>query len=342
MHGGDVYTFTVEHGTGQESVLDFSANMNDFIPVKNMKIDRRYIKNYPENNLEYYKSRLLEGKFTNENIAIIPGLTSFIHFYMAGLRGNVIIISPAFTEYNDAPTEAYRISLPFNAVDRNPQIINNYNFDALFLVYPDNPTGQIMSKDSLIEILDICTKKNANIFLDESFIWFVNNREIDELELISTYHNLIIGRSLTKILSIPGLRLAYILSSNENIYNIEKNLDPWRISQPALLYLRSCSMDFGGIPEKTEKEREYVIKSLKKIGLQPVGLPRANFATFRLPGEIDGTKLKKFLESRNIMVRMLDDYPEFGSNYIRIGIKKRKKNIILLRSIKEYAGGLDD
>ncbi|MCL4452512.1 MAG: aminotransferase class I/II-fold pyridoxal phosphate-dependent enzyme [Candidatus Thermoplasmatota archaeon] len=342
MHGGDVYTFTEEQGIEQESVLDFSANMNDFINVKNMKIYGKDIKNYPENNLEHYKSILSENKFKNGNIAIVPGLTSFIHFYMAGLKGNAIIISPAFTEYDYARTDASRIKLPFNALNRNPEIIEYYNFDSLFLVYPDNPTGQIMSKDSLIKILDICLRKNADVFLDESFIWFVNKREVDEAELIEAYHNLVIGRSLTKILSIPGLRLAYILSSCENICRIENNLDPWRISQPALLYLRSCGMDFSGIPEKTERERKYMIKSLKKIGLEPVGSPRANFVTFRLPGRINGMEMKKFLATRNIMIRILDDYPEFGGDYMRIGIKKRGKNVILLRSIMEYIGGLND
>ena len=342
MHGGDIYRFAREQQREPESALDFSANMNDFIQVKNMKINSVYIKNYPEVNLEFYKSIVSEQKFKNENITITPGLTFFIYHYMASLDGNVIIISPAFTEYIYAATVSQRIILPFNVINKNPGIIENYSFDALFMVYPDNPTGQIMSKKNIVKILDICAKKNARLFLDESFIWFVNNRDLDEVELIESYPNLIIGRSLTKILSVPGLRLAYVISSDNNISEIEKNLEPWRISQPALLYLRTANMNFNGIPEMVEKERNYVVKSMESINIKLIGSPRANFATFELPAGIDGMNMKKFLAERGIMIRLLDDYQEFGINYIRISIKKHRKNNVLIRSIREYMGGRHD
>ena len=342
MHGGDIYKFARERWKEPESVLDFSANMNDFIQVRNMKINSVYIKNYPEVNLEFYKSIVSEHKFKNENVTIIPGLTFFIHNYMAGLDGNVIVISPTFTEYMYAATAAHRIILPFDVINKNPEIIENYSFDTLFLVYPDNPTGQIVNKKNIIKILDICVKKNARLFLDESFIWFVNNRELDEAQLIESYPNLIIGRSLTKILSVPGLRLAYVISSNNNISRIEKNLEPWRISQPALLYLRACNMNFNGIPEIVEKERNYVIKSMESINIKLIGSPKANFATFKLPTGINGRDMKKFLAEREIMIRLLDDYQEFGINYIRISIKKHGKNTVLIRSIREYIGDRHD
>ncbi len=342
MHGGNIYSFAEKHGIAPESVIDFSANMNDFISIKGMKIKSTYIKNYPESDLEAYKSILSGRKFKPANIAIIPGLTSFIHSFMQGIDGISIIISPAFTEYLDASSENSRVILPMDTVESAPEIIKNYNFKAVFLVYPDNPTGQLISEKSLVKILDICVYKSAMLFLDESFIWFVNKREIDEGELIEKYPNLIIGRSLTKILAIPGLRLAYLISSAGHINEIEKRLDPWRINQPALLYLLKSNMDFCQIAEKTEIERKYVIKSLEKAGLALVGHPRANFATFRLPDSVNGERIKEFLAGNNIMIRVLDDYPEFGINYIRIGIKQHKKNIILIKSIEKYIGGFHD
>ena len=247
MHGGNIYSFAEKHGVAPESVIDFSANMNDFIHIKGMKIKSTCIKNYPESDLQSYKSILSGREFKPENITIIPGLTPFIHSFMQGIEGISIIISPAFTEYLDASSENSRVILPMDTVERNPEIIKNYNFKAVFLVYPDNPTGQLISEKSLIKILDICVYKSAMLFLDESFIWFVNKREIDEGKLIEKYRNLIIGRSLTKILAVPGLRLAYLISSPGNINEIEKKLDPWRINQPALLYLRENNMDFPRI-----------------------------------------------------------------------------------------------
>ncbi len=336
MHGGDIYDFAINNNTTISGILDFSANMNDFIRVKNLTLKREYIENYPENNLSKYKKILACDEFNSDNIAIVPGLTPFIHSFMGSIKGNVIIVSPVFTEYMKSKTNGKKILIPFNILNRNPEILKNYDFETLFLVYPDSPTGQIMNSNSLLSILEISMKKNSTVFIDESFIWFVNNRKINERDLIEKYHNIIIGRSMTKVLSIPGLRLAYIVSNPDRISIIENNLEPWRINEAALLYISSHVEDLSHIAKKTEVERKYLIKSLANKGFNIIGNPQANYITFKLPKNIDGYKLKAYLAGRNIMVRILDDYSEFGSNYIRVNVKRRIKNRILINALYYY------
>jgi histidinol-phosphate/aromatic aminotransferase/cobyric acid decarboxylase-like protein len=321
-------------------VLDFSANINDFIKVKNIMIKNEYIRNYPENNLNEYKALLAGDNFGIDNISIVSGLTSFIHLFMRSIDGNVIIISPAFTEYVKAPANGKKILIPFNAVNKNPEIIKNFDFDVLFLVYPDSPTGQMLDRESLFSLIENARKKNSIVFIDESFIWFVNGREINESDIIKRYQNVIIGRSLTKIMAVPGLRLAYILSNPETISGIEKILEPWRINEPALIYLANNKNDFRDIGEKTEIERKYIMKSIKKMGLEVIGNPRANYITLRLPLGCDGDSLKAYLAGMNIMIRLLDDYSEFGNGYIRVNVKRRVKNRVLLNALSDYIGGV--
>jgi len=338
MHGGDIYKFAEENKVQLCNVLDFSASINDFIRVKNMIIKKEYIENYPEINLAKYKKILAGNEFKPENIALIPGLTAFIHTFMASVKGNVVIVSPTFTEYLKPQIYGKRIIVPFDILNKNPDILKNYNFDALFLVYPDSPTGQIMDSNSFHSIIEIAMKKNSTVFLDESFIWFVNNREIKEMKLIEKYSNIIIGRSMTKVISMPGLRLGYIASNYSTIGNIEKNLAPWGINEIALIYLSKYIGNLRYLGKKTEIERNYIIKSIKDIGFRAIGKPRANYITFQLPENIDGNNLKKYLAGNNIMIRLLDDYNEFGSNYIRIAIKRRAKNRILINALSAYPG----
>ena len=155
MHGGDIYDFAINNNTTISGILDFSANMNDFIRVKNLTLKREYIENYPENNLSKYKKILACDEFNSDNIAIVPGLTPFIHSFMGSIKGNVIIVSPVFTEYMKSKTNGKKILIPFNILNRNPEILKNYDFETLFLVYPDSPTGQIMNSNSLLSILEI-------------------------------------------------------------------------------------------------------------------------------------------------------------------------------------------
>ncbi len=342
MHGGNIYDFALENQANLGDILDFSASINDFINVKNFTVKKEYIENYPEINLVKYKKILAGGEFNPENIALVPGLTTFIHMFMASIKGNIVIVSPTFTEYLKPQIYGKRILIPFTVLDKHPEILKNYSFKALVLVYPDSPTGQLMDKNSLFSIIEIAMNKNSTVFLDESFIWFVNNRAIHERELLEKYNNVIIGRSMTKVLSIPGLRLGYIASNRSTICNIEMALEPWRINEVALIYLNSQSENLSHIGKKTEVERNYVIKSLKMTGFRLIGDPMANYATFQLPDKIDGYKLKTYLAGKNIMIRLLDDYNEFGSNYIRVGIKRRAKNKILINALKYYTGGIHD
>jgi threonine-phosphate decarboxylase len=342
MHGGDVYSFASEYNEDLSRILDFSANMNDFIRVNDLVINKKYIRNYPENNLGRYKKIIAGKEFGINNIAMVPGLTSFIHLYMNSIKGNSIIIAPSFTEYIKSNTAGKKILIPFNAVNKNPEIIKNYSYKTLFLVYPDSPTGQMMDRNSIYSIIETSLKKNSTVFIDESFIWFANNREINEMDIIIRYSNVIIGRSLTKVLSMPGLRLGYLASNTDMVSEIEKNLDPWRINEAGLLYLERNMKDFTGLGKDVEIEREYLIKSLENLNLTVIGKPRANYITFKLPENINGEKLKEFLAGKKIMIRLLDDYPEFGGNYIRINVKRRNKNRILVNGIRDYTGGTID
>ncbi len=88
--------------------------------------------------------------------------------------------------------------------------------------------------------------------------------------------------------------------------------------------------------QKKLKWRKYLIKSLANKGFNIIGNPQANYITFKLPKNIDGYKLKAYLAGRNIMVRILDDYSEFGSNYIRVNVKRRIKNRILINALYYY------
>ncbi len=337
MHGGNIYSVSKNNNIKLKKILDYSANMNDFIKINNITVKSEYIENYPEIDLDKYKKILSNNEFDIEYISMVPGLTYFIHKFISTLKNNIIIISPSFTEYLYSKYNYNKIIINYDTVVKNPDIIKNYDFTAIFLIYPDNPLGNLISKDILFKLIDIAYKKNAYFFIDESFIYFVKNREINENEMINNYNNIIIGRSLTKIFSIPGLRLGYIISDKRNIDNMEKYLEPWRISEITLKYIEV--LDFNSIkytPEKTEIERNYMIKQLSKLNFTPIGNPEANFITLKLDDGYNGSELKKYLENRGIMIRLLEDYDLFNKNYIRLNVKRHYKNKILIDHIKNF------
>ncbi len=337
MHGGNIYNVSKNKNIKLKKILDYSANMNDFIKINDIKLKSEYIENYPEIDLYKYKKILANNEFNARNILIIPGLTYFIHKFISMLKNNIIVINPSFTEYIYSKYDYNKIIINYDTIIKDPDIIKNYNFSAIFLVYPDNPTGNLIDKNILFKLINISYNKNAYFFIDESFIYFVKNKEINENEIINQYNNVIIGRSLTKIFTIPGLRLGYAISDENNINNIEKYLEPWRISEIALKYIENLNFDIiDYTKEKTGIERNYMIKKLLKLNFELIGNPEANYITLKLNEKYNAYELKKYLEDRNIMIRLLDDYNIFNKNYIRLNVKKRYKNKILLDNIKNF------
>ncbi len=340
MHGGNIYSLAARNKTNPDNILDFSANMNDFIEVHDINLNSVEISNYPEIDLEYYKKILAADEFNYKSIMIVPGITYFIHRYLSMVRGNIIMITPVFTEYTKIMNDGDRIFMPFNVIERDVNILKNYNFKILIFVYPDSPTGNMIKSDVFMKCVEIASAKNAFVLIDESFIWFSGKREINENKLIQGYPNVIILRSLTKIFSIPGLRLGYIASSPENIEKLEKIQEPWAVSQVALQYIRGIDTGIlSSIPAPVSKERKYMSRKLTEMGFKIIGNPEANYITVNIPDGMDGIKLKKFLEDNNIMVRTLEDYPEFSTDYIRINIKRRVKNDVLINMISKFIEG---
>ncbi|KJE49037.1 hypothetical protein TZ01_07270 [Acidiplasma sp. MBA-1] len=341
MHGGRVHETARENGFNIKSIIDFSSSMNDFIKLPEITMGRECIENYPDTDYEYYKNYISGGEFKKDNILIVPGLTYFIHRIMLLSSGNIIIITPTFNEYLYARSNSKKVEIPLYVIQKNPYILKNYNFNSIFIVYPSSPTGELMEANVMNAILNISLLKNARVFLDESFIYFSEKRPLNEISLINKYGNLFVCRSLTKAFSIPGLRIAYVASAPENIIMMEHDFDPWRMSSASLKYISKINYNnLAGLPEMVTLERNYIIKRMMGLGFTPVGKPVANYITFKAPEHINILDLDKFLKSNGILIRILDDYKEFGTNYIRISVKRRNKNVRLISKIKEYMGDL--
>ena len=78
---------------------------------------------------------------------------------------------------------------------------------------PNNPTGTFWSKDMLMKLIELCKEDNTYILCDEVY----RGLNIDEEESVSDlYEYGISTSSLSKIYSLPGLRLGWI-NANSSI-----------------------------------------------------------------------------------------------------------------------------
>ena len=97
----------------------------------------------------------------------------------------------------------------------------------LWITNPQNPTGQLWSRQSLEPLLD----QHPLVIVDEAFLPLVPGGERQSLvPLLAAHPNLVVIRSLTKLFAIAGLRLGYALGQPQRLARWSGWRDPWPVN----------------------------------------------------------------------------------------------------------------
>ena len=110
-------------------------------------------------------------------------------------------------------------NLDFNLIELE-QLINQYNITALIINNPNNPSGKIFTKEWQTELNAILKKYDCWMLIDEVYRELVYDPEAAS-EFAITDTNIVRVGSLSKSLSIPGLRLGYICGPKLMIDNAD-------------------------------------------------------------------------------------------------------------------------
>ncbi|MGC8506195.1 MAG: aminotransferase class I/II-fold pyridoxal phosphate-dependent enzyme [Thermoplasmata archaeon] len=325
-----------------ESIIDFSSNLNDFVNIDdtgNIQANK-FLRMYPEDQPDWLLEKLSRYSHADRNeILLGSGLTHFIHL-LCDLYENsrMLLVSPSFMEYERTCRSKHTSysTLPGRILADNPYILKRYNPGLIVITRPDNPTGSMIRFSSLLEILSVAEDVGSNVFIDEAFIDFTDVSEfVGAVQLVHEYGNLILGRSLTKILAMPSLRIGYLISGSANLDPFRKLMEPWAIGQDHMEVLRNVDLENVRQSAANVKEnREYLISSMREIGMAPVGDPQANYVTFRLMDNVYADQLLESLQSSGLVIRSLWNYPDFGKEYVRIAVKSREKTDLLVNGIR--------
>ena len=199
---------------------------------------------------------------------------------------------PAFVEYRKTLGRAgveiapYALN-PDSNFKYDPAAMVAGEEDAILLANPQNPSG--IGHDALL-LRDLVAKayeKKMYILLDEAFIDYVPQYSLTtETEAFS---NLIVFRSVTKFLGMPGLRVAYAVANPALSMSIGDSVPPWPVTT---LASRAVSAALG---DRTYADRARAHNIERRISLQNalerLGLlvypSSANFILIRLRAAID-------------------------------------------------------
>lgn len=152
-----------------------------------------------------------------------------------------------------------------------------------YLGNPGNPSASLVPADDVRRLTE---KHPQTLFVvDEAFIAFappgsslVGDRALP--------HNVIVLRSLTKELGLPGLRMGYMVANTDLASALRDVLPPWPISAPALAAAVAGMSDEEHVSRGAALAHEHlnaVAAPLRAAGVQ-VFPSHANYLLARAPG----------------------------------------------------------
>lgn len=333
-------------------LLDFSANLNPLGPPSWLKDalhdQNETITRYPDPS--YSKSTLSIANYEGveqDQVLLTNGGAEAI-FLVAKYFENkkAVIVHPTFSEYERA-CKHYHIDVEDMFYEQESSfdlpisiIVEKLKEkDVIFLCRPNNPTGTVIAEEYLQLLLEEGKKTETYIVVDEAFVDFLPTSIPSLTSWLASYPNLILLRSLTKIYTIPGLRIGYMMAC-PTIINILKNIQiPWSINSlvdavvPKLLedriFLESTR---AWLCEQTKA----VYEMLSELDFY-ISPSQVNFYLLRDKKQPDRTEdLFHFLIEYGILTRHTHNFKGLNGKFLRIAIRSKEENERLLAVLQKW------
>ena len=227
-----------------EKMLEFMANkilcdnaVNTYGPVLGLDELRE--------SLASKWSRQYQGKVSKENVAVTSGCNQAFCASISSFTSEndeVIIPTPWYFNHHMWLQMAGVKSIPLDTdANMNPilekaEALITDRTRAIVLVSPNNPSGAIYSNQLLQKFFDLCKSNQIRLIIDETYKDFHPNASQPHtlLENNNWDQVLTILYSFSKTYRMTGHRIGAILTSKENLIEIEKALDTFTVCPPQL------------------------------------------------------------------------------------------------------------
>ena len=227
-----------------EKMLEFMANkilcdnaVNTYGPVLGLDELRE--------SLASKWSRQYQGKVSKENVAVTSGCNQAFCASISSFTSEndeVIIPTPWYFNHHMWLQMAGVKSIPLdtdanmNPIIEKAEALITDRTRAIVLVSPNNPSGAIYSNQLLQKFFDLCKSNQIRLIIDETYKDFHPNASQPHtlLENNNWDQVLTILYSFSKTYRMTGHRIGALLTSKENLIEIEKALDTFTVCPPQL------------------------------------------------------------------------------------------------------------
>jgi threonine-phosphate decarboxylase len=345
-HGGNPLHDFQRLGVPPRPVIDFSVNINPLGPPTQVMEAwaewRHDISRYPspdgEGVLRFYEERFA---LPRESVVAGNGSTELIYLLPRALSLKTAAVQvPSFHDYSRSMLlnggKVVELGGGENTEEGWAQNIGEIlpRVQALFIGNPNNPTGQLLPAEKILETAERFPDKW--FLVDEAFIQFVETPERHSLLSPQKLRkNIVVFHSLTKFYALAGLRIGAAISHPETIAKLRGHKEPWSVSLPAertAELLSTCSAYEENTRALISREREMMASFVRESSLMEALPPAANFVLARWIATPDLDDLLRALLQRGLYIRDARNFSGLSDNWFRFAILGEKENELLRRA----------
>lgn len=345
-HGANIYKLSRDLKVAKSELIDFSSNILPFDIANKieqyLKDDIYKISLYPDE--EYLELRNAISKYCMchiKDILLGNGVTELIINTISKLKPKkALLLSPVYSEYEnelkkiDCCIEKFYLSecdnfeLDFNSLEL---LLKKERFDLIVLCNPNNPTGTLISIENIEKIISL---SHSFLIIDETYIEFTN-LENSAVRLTKSYDNLIVLRGTSKFFSIPGIRLGYAITKNDEL-KLQNSL--WNINVFASLIGEKIFLDKSFVENRYNnflKNKIYMRNELNKIKDIKVYPTNSNFFLCKIQSFKTSTYLRNELIKKGIIIRDLTSFEGMDNSFFRVCVLEKKSVDKLVLALKD-------
>jgi threonine-phosphate decarboxylase len=273
------------------------------------------------------------------------GSTQFIYSLPLALgTKRALILGPTYADYADA-CRMHDIQFEYLMAQETQGFKAEINsikarvkaFDTVFICNPNNPTGTLYKAGELESLCSNCP--DTYFVIDESYLPFVTAGDQESM-LGRGLPNVIVLNSMSKIFRISGLRIGFLIASRNIIEKLSRYSLPWSVNalaQAGVKYLMHNKAEITAFIDQTqaliENEKKRFTEELKIAEGIKLFASTTSFMLAKLVNRHRADIICQRLLDERILVRNCTNFFGLSDRFIRISLKNRETNSILIKKL---------
>lgn len=288
-------------------------------------------------------------RYEPEEVIVTVGLTEAIFDMLTVIleEGDEILVpDPVWMNYINVPKMLGAVPVTYNLLEENDFQLDideikskiTDKTKAIVIVSPNNPTGSMLSEDTLKKLAKLAAANDILVISDEVYerIVFDGSKHVSIASMPGMKERTILLNGFSKAFSMTGWRLGYLAAGKELIVAVNKahqhitTCAPSFVQAAGVAALRDEKDEVMVQVREYERRRDYLYNELNKIDGINVSCPKGAFYAFVNMKELPVTcevYCAALLDKYGVAVVPGTVFGSNGTGYFRLSFSNSYENI---------------